>query len=314
MYVSIPSRGLTAAYVCLNPLTPPTFASSSPSSSLPPPPDGELDLSKPILVFLHAPTCSSASFSRQFADPRLRAAANLVGVDARLHGRTEAGKWEGKGGGGYTIDDSAECVMAVLDHLGFSYFVYGEGVLGCRTASWLAIRRPDKVRGLMLASPAYPIEDPEICASLEQLGQFLTLNKGPGGSGECPAEALEASYMFGSDPRQKDRKAEFKEAFERRYGAGFPASDTLTLSSYGRRKAIPADLLAQIKCPVVVLSGGGDKIVSPKEACEQWQKSFVNAKGGAKLFEIASAPTLLSWSDYNIVNRMLASFVQQSAA
>ncbi|BGP15305.1 hypothetical protein JCM10213v2_003266 [Rhodosporidiobolus nylandii] len=294
MFVDVPERCGLRAYVCMNPVSPITYATSSPLSTAPPPADGPLDASKPILVFVHAPTASTASFSRQFADPRLRAVANLVGIDLRLHGRTTAGEWkEGK----YTIDDSAECAMAVLDKLDFpGFFLFGEGVLGCRVSSWLAIRRPEKVLGIILASPAFPVEDPSICQSLEELGKFLCLNKGPGGSGACPPEALEgiASYFFGSEPRQKERKDEFKEAFEKRYGAGFPPDDTLALASYGRRAAIPADKLAQVK------------------ACEEWQRAFKNAKGGARLHTIASAPTLMSWSDYGIVNRVVAQFVQQA--
>ncbi|GAA5896852.1 hypothetical protein JCM6882_005050 [Rhodosporidiobolus microsporus] len=309
MFVDVPSRGLHA-YVAVNPLGPISYASSTPSSSTPPPPDGPLDPSKPVLVFLHAPTCSTASFSRQFEDPRLRAVANLVGVDARLHGRTEAAEWKGK----YSIDDSADCVQAILDQLGFQYYVFGEGVLGCRTASWLAIRRPEKVLGVMLASPAFPLEEPAICANLEELGLFLCHNKTPEGDGSCPPEALEgiASYFFGSEDRQHDRKIEFKQAFEKRYGAGFSPHDTLALSSYGRRAAIPSSLLATVHCPVVVLSGGGDEIVSPRAACEEWVKAFKNAKGGAKLHVVASAPTLMSWTDYSIVNRMLAQFITMS--
>ncbi|BGP39277.1 hypothetical protein JCM10449v2_003215 [Rhodotorula kratochvilovae] len=307
MYVDVPERSLRC-HVAINPQGEITPASSTPAATSPPPLDGALDPSKPVLVFLHAPTCSTASFSRQFADPRLRAVANLVGVDARLHGRTEGGDWTK---GRYSIDDSAEYEQ---DKLEFPYFLFGEGVLGCRTASWLAIRRPEKVLGLVLASPAFPVEEPGICAQLEELGQYLCLNKVPGGDGSCPPEALEgiASYFFGSDERQKSRKDEFKLGFEKRYGAGFSPAETIALASYGRRKAIPAAELARVRCPVLILSGGADKTVSPPEACEAWRRAFVNAKGGARVQFIASAPTLMSWSDYNVVNRIVAQFVAQN--
>ncbi|GAA5872121.1 hypothetical protein JCM1840_006324 [Sporobolomyces johnsonii] len=309
MFVEVPERGLKA-FVTINPTGPITFAHSSPASNEPPPADGELDPSKPNLVFIHAPTCSTASFNRQFDDRRLRAAANLIGIDGRLHGRTEGTEWPRR----YTIDDAADCIQAVVDKLGFSFYLFGEGVLGCRVSSWLAIRRPKKVLGMMLASPAFPLEDPNIAASLERLGQFLCANKTPNGTGACPPEALEgiAGYFFGSDERQKERKEEFKVGFEKRYGAGFGSHDTLALASYGTRERIPADLLATITCPVVILSGGADTDVSPLKACEEWQQAFTSAKGGARLHIIASAPTLMSWTDYNIVNRMLASFVNQS--
>jgi len=38
------------------------------------------------------------------------------------------------------------------------------------------------------------------------------------------------------------------------------------------RKPIPQDLLASIRCPVLILRGGDDHIVCPLEACEMWQR------------------------------------------
>lgn len=50
--------------------------------------------------------------------------------------------------------------MTVLqDKLAFpGYFVFGEGFHGCHIASWIAIKRPDQTRGIMLASPGFTSE------------------------------------------------------------------------------------------------------------------------------------------------------------
>lgn len=39
-----------------------------------------------------------------------------------------------------------------------AYSLYGEGVHGGNIASWIAVKRPEKVQALLLASPGFPSE------------------------------------------------------------------------------------------------------------------------------------------------------------
>lgn len=39
-----------------------------------------------------------------------------------------------------------------------SYVLVGEGVVGCNTALWIAIHRPERVKSLFLASPGWMVE------------------------------------------------------------------------------------------------------------------------------------------------------------
>ncbi|GAA5866540.1 hypothetical protein JCM8547_005448, partial [Rhodosporidiobolus lusitaniae] len=74
------------------------------------------------------------------------------------------------------------------------------------------------------------------------------------------------------------------------------------------REPIPADKLVTITCPVLLLRGGDDPIVCPERAVEEWQSAFTSAKNGASIHTIASAPSIISLSEGNILSRVQAQF------
>ena len=106
-------------------------------------------------------------------DPRLNANFNLLFMDARFHGNTEGARREqhklevrrevssevAETEQSSPAQNSAECLTAALDSLGVpSYTIYGEGVQGSPCAVWAALMRPEKVNGLILASPGWMTE------------------------------------------------------------------------------------------------------------------------------------------------------------
>jgi len=303
-YIDIPHRDLRLFYTC-NPVEPVGFAASHLD---PEPACAPFDPEKPVLVLVHASANSVASFSEQFRDARLRRAFNLVGFDARCHGRSEA-----KPRSSQVLEDSANCIMAGLDKLGFpSYSVYGEGFHGCHIAAWIAIKRPDRVRGIICASPGFVIEPKSNREPVHELMYlYKELKAGPQGvNAPLTSELLEgaASYFIGSDPRLDQRRHDFKRALELRYGAGHSDNDFLKIFSWIDREPIPAGKLATVRAPVLILAGTADQFVSPLAAAYEWQKAFANARGGADVRQIAGAPTLMSYTDPNIVSRFILQF------
>ena len=110
-------------------------------------------------------------------DPRLTSKFNVFACDARFHGWTRGGpRIE------HTLENSAGCIIATLvgflqflfsrpavrmlilvgvlqDEMAFpSYCLYGEGVHGANIAAWIAVKRKEKVKAMMLASPGYVSE------------------------------------------------------------------------------------------------------------------------------------------------------------
>lgn len=82
-------------------------------------------------------------------------------------------------------------------------------------------------------------------------------------------------------------------------GAGHDSHDIshIILSAADRIPPSPAQL-ASITCPILILSGTDDKVVSPLVAAEEWKKAFKGAKGGATIASITGAPHLMSLSDF----------------
>ncbi|KAI5475838.1 hypothetical protein MNV49_000802 [Pseudohyphozyma bogoriensis] len=75
------------------------------------------------------------------------------------------------------------------------------------------------------------------------------------------------------------------------------------------RDPIPAELLAKITCPTMLLQGGDDKHNSPVAAVEEWRKMLPSCKGGVVVREIASAPHVLLYTDSSIANRFILQFL-----
>lgn len=58
-----------------------------------------------------------------------------------------------------TSQNSAECLTAALDTLNIpSYTIFAEGIQGCPCAVHCYLMRPQKVQGLILASPGWMTE------------------------------------------------------------------------------------------------------------------------------------------------------------
>ncbi|GAA6012037.1 hypothetical protein JCM10207_005106 [Rhodosporidiobolus poonsookiae] len=269
----------------------------------------------PILVFIHAAGANVTSWTRQMGDPRLASQFNLFAMDCRFHGFTKGGDRKD-----HTLKNSAECVMATLDEMEFpSYSLYGEGVHGCNVASWIASMRPEKVSCLLLASPGYQSEPAHVVELLQGVQDELLVNKDGRGdaSGTLPSDALAdvAAYFIGGSERLASHRQVMQANFQKRYGTGQTGHDIGWLfRAVYERKPLPPTELAKIHCPVLILRGAEDKIVSPEVACEGWAKSFVNAKGPVAIHAVASAPGLLSLSDSNLLNRFILQFVQRSMA
>ncbi|GAA5927201.1 alpha/beta fold hydrolase [Sporobolomyces koalae] len=265
----------------------------------------------PILVLIHAAGASIFSWYRQMSDPRLAQNFNIFAVDCRFHGLTTGGERKT-----HTLENSAECVIATLDEMNFeSYHVFGDQVHGSVIATWIAIKRADKIKSLLLSSPGWLRECPEVRDALLTVSQALFVNKpGRGGddSGTLPSEPLDdiVAYFISGLDRLADARQELKLRFQQRYGTGKPLHDSRWLfQSVIERTAIPPDLMARISCPVLILRGSEDNMVSPERATEEWRRALINAKGGANCHVIAGAPSLISLSDPNIVNRIVMRFL-----
>lgn len=173
------------------------------------------------------------------------------------------------------------------------------------------------VQSLTLVSPS-PLEcRSEISSAM--VGEWLPLalsNKGKNGdgTGAIPRQALDiiTQYFFGAvSDRDADRTEAFLANFQARYGTGRGSEELTTQAHYFQRKMIPPKQRAQVRCPVLILQGGADKMTSPVEEAEKWRSGFVGAKGGADLRTLVDAPHLLAFFSPNVTSRFILMFVMR---
>ncbi|GAA5823674.1 hypothetical protein JCM11251_000720 [Rhodosporidiobolus azoricus] len=258
---------------------------------------------------LEPPGSNVLGWSRQINHSRLADRFQFLLVDCPFHGFTRAEPRPT-----HTLEDSANCIVALLDHLDIPSFVlYGEGVHGVNVATWTAIKRKEKVQGILLASPGWRSEEPSVQQSLKDVESAMFVNKnGNGdGSGSLPEEAAEdiLCYCVGGAQRMAGTRKEMAKYFQSRYGTGKPDFEMRFLFTFvWDRKPIPDEQLASLTCPILMLRGGDDGIVCPERAVEEWQAAFLNAKGGAEIHVISGAPAVMSLSDGNVVSRLMGQF------
>ncbi|GAA6012035.1 hypothetical protein JCM10207_005105 [Rhodosporidiobolus poonsookiae] len=303
---AIPSHRLTLFH-CTNPDGQLLDPSSTRETIVDRPSKPEL----PLLVFLHAAGANILGWRHQLSDPRLTNNFNVLLIDCPFHGFSEAEERPE-----HTLEDSADCVVELLDKLDVPPFaIYGEGVHGVNVALHVCLKRPEKVKGLLLASPGWRAEDAGVKSALMDIEEEMFVNKdGKGdGTGSLPAEALEniTCYCIGDSARLAERRKEMAQYFQERYGTGRSAHDMRFLFTFiYNRNPIPAEQVATVTCPVLILRGSTDNIVCPESACEEWCSALSSARDGCKIHTISSATSNLSLVEGNILSRIMAKFFE----
>ncbi|KAM0753579.1 alpha/beta-hydrolase [Meredithblackwellia eburnea MCA 4105] len=308
-FVDLPERRLRVYYV-INPHWP--YSSPSELKFGVVPECKPLDPTKECLFLMHPSSSSSAVFSEQFGDPRFQN-FNMIAVDARHAGWTTGEKIEN-----YSLEEAADDIIAAIDQLDIpTYSVLGEGFFGANVVAWIAIKRPEKVRALILVSPGWPEElDPDGMFK-EMHSRFIVpalSNKGGkgDGSGRIPQECLEicAEYFFAKHDRNFERIAGWVTALQSRYGPGHDGHELLTIVNWFLRKAIPEELRAAITVPTLILASDEDQTY-PLESARAWQASFTGVPGGADMQIIKSAPHLILFTSSSVANRIVLSFLKR---
>ncbi|KAL8290402.1 hypothetical protein RQP46_002660 [Phenoliferia psychrophenolica] len=297
-YLDLPQHGVRYFYTVNGPPLPPLTI----NKEGPEPVSGPLDPNLPNLVFIHISCSRLCAMSSQWSDQRLRKAFNLIVFDQVLHGRTTARERET-----FTLEDSAVCQLAGLDKLGIKKFsLVGAGFHGVNISAWLAIKAPERVQAMVLVAPGHFEERPGVAEELHsQWLPRVCKNKNGNGDGSGTIDEAEVEvitdFFFGKVYRDPEVRPVTRAVFQRRYGTGHTSPHDIThIVHFFFRKRISPNDLASITCPVLILHGGDDHVVSPKDAAEEWRDALTSAKGGAKLHVVTGAPHKLLLVDASV--------------
>ncbi|GAA5871258.1 hypothetical protein JCM16303_000697 [Sporobolomyces ruberrimus] len=310
-YVELPGRNLQQYYT-INP----TYESVTHALTDPAPPSDEKLDDRLAIVFCHAGTSSSEAFINQFQDNRLRRSFNLVSFDSRYYGRTAGKQLDYYQDLEERADELLDAIDAVLEDRPF--VVFGESFVGAHLCVHAAARRPKQVKALVMLSPSYFVDSPDMIKVLEnEWVPWACANKnGQGdGSGDLSQGALEIAgdYFFGGTSREPERRKAFLERYQYNHGGENDEHKLRQLLHWFKREPVPTEVFEKINCPVLIFHASEDKAVSPDDAAKQWYDALVNVNPDVKRIERINGGThLLATTDYNIVNRVTLKFLQRN--
>lgn len=197
-------------------------------------------------VFLHG-LCGDAGQTAE-AFPA-QSGFRRVTIEARGHGRSQAGPLEQLSIATFA-DDVARCIERTLD----APVILGGISMGAAIAVRLAVRRPDLVRALVLARPAWlAASAPPTMAANAEVGRLLA---------RMPPEAARAAFLAGATGRHLAAEAPDNLASLEGFFAREPVAVTaalLTAISGDGPGVADADL-ARIAVPTLVIGHGRDVI------------------------------------------------------
>lgn len=235
----------------------------------------------PAVMFSHGFLMDHTMF-----DPQVEALASQYRVitwDERGFGATVAP-------GQFTYWDSADDVLALLDHLGIDQATLGGMSQGGFLSLRAALRAPERVRALVLIDTESGAEDP---ATLEgyNLLRDTWLEHGP-----APVQDTVASLILGP--------GDWKEWFEK-WAAIDPKQFALAYDCLVGREDV-TDRLGEITCPALIVHGTEDAAITMDKAEELRDK----LGGRTSLLRVPGAHHAANLTHADVVNPDLLEFLQ----
>jgi len=201
------------------------------------------------LLLLHGFPMSSAIFAP--IRPFVERSGRLITMDLRGFGASDAPQ------GLYGMDDLAEDVVRVADHLGLERFVLGGHSMGGYVAFRVAARHRHRLSGLVLIDTRAAADTPE---GVERRRATIATIKGGGRN-----VFLDGFLPLLVGPVTRDRKPKVMEQL-RAIAAGIP-DHVLTGCLEGMMtRPDSRDLLAGLDLPTLVIVGAQDPVTPPDEA------------------------------------------------
>lgn len=169
--------------------------------------------------------------------------ARVLTIDLRGHGESVPTRR------GFTVEDLADDLAALLDAEGVERAVVVGTSLGASAAAWLAVTRPERVRGLVLMSVT-----PYAATAVDRL-RFAALATVLRTFGPGPVLSAIEGQLVG--PGQRERAGEM--AAVRRWIRATPRRELMrSVQAWARRPAL-AGRLRSIAAPTVVVAGAEDR-------------------------------------------------------
>jgi pimeloyl-ACP methyl ester carboxylesterase len=198
------------------------------------------------VIFQHG-LCGDAQQTKEVfpGDPRLR----CITLECRGHGASEAGASTA-----FSIATFAEDVAALIEEQGLAPLVIGGISMGAAITLRLSVRRPDLVRGLVLARPAWATHPaPHNMTPAAEVGRLIST---------LPAQVARERFLASDTARQLAEAAPDNlatlEGFFARHPLATTASLLQAISADG--PGVSDDEVRAIRVPALIIAHGRDAL------------------------------------------------------
>lgn len=243
------------------------------------------------LIFLHA-----FPLNRTMWEPQVEALSSefrVITVDLRGHGESDAPLWC------YTLDQAAEDVRALMDHLSIGQAVLVGLSMGGYILFAFYRRYPARVKGLVLANTRAQADTAEGKESRFQMAQ-IAYRQGPAAVADLMIPKLLSPVAINTKPDLVRRVRAMIESAE----VSGIAGDLMAMAE--RTDSIP--LLGSITCPVHIIAGELDQATPPADA-----KLMADRIAGSRVTIIPQAGHLSNLEQPDAFNRVVREFTRSLA-
>lgn len=243
------------------------------------------------VVFLHAFPLNRTMWTAQ--EDVLSSQFRIITIDLRGHGESDAPLWH------YSLDQSADDVRALLDHLSIQQAVLVGLSMGGYVLFAFYRTYAERVKGLVLADTRAQADTPEGKEGRSQMAQ-TAYKKGPTAIADIMIPKLLSPATIQTRPEVVQR---VRAMIEGNQISGI-AGDLMAMAE--RLDSVP--LLKQIACPTQIIVGELDRATPPADA-----KLMAEQIPGARLALIPNAAHLANLEQPEAFNQIICSFMSQVA-
>jgi len=201
------------------------------------------------IVFLHAFPLNRTMWAEQ--ESALSSHHRVITIDLRGHGESDAPLWH------YTIDQAADDVRALLDHLSIRQALFVGLSMGGYILLAFYRKYADRVKGMVLADTRARADKPEEKAGRFQMAQ-VAYKQGPSAIADIMIPKLLSPATIQTRPEIAQR---VRTMIEGNQISGI-AGDLMAMAE--RPDSVP--LLKQIACPTQIIVGELDQATPPADA------------------------------------------------
>lgn len=241
------------------------------------------------IVFLHAFPLNRTMWAAQ--EEALSPRHRVVTIDLRGHGESDAPLWH------YTLDQAADDVRALLDHLSILQAVFVGLSMGGYILFAFYRKHADRVKGLILADTRAQADTPEGRIGRFQMAQ-IAYNDGSAAIADIMIPKLLSPGTIRSNPALVRN---VRSMIEGNQISGI-AGDLMAMAE----RPDSVSLLPQITCPTQIIVGELDVATPPHDS-----KLMADQVPGARLTIVPGAGHLSNLEQPETFNQILGAFISK---